>query len=100
MVVSDRSPAFDPAAIAIEALTYIASDERLFERFCAITGLSAEDVRKAASEPGFLAGVLEFVTAHEPTLMAFSQACGHAPETIAAAQRALPGGQPQEWYGA
>ena len=96
----DLDSASTPEAIAIDALTYIASDERLFSRFCGLTGLSAEEMRTAASEPGFLAGVLEFVTAHEPTLIAFSQESGHAPQTIAAAERALPGGQSQDWNGA
>ena len=37
---------------------------------------------------GFLAGMLDFLMAHEPTLMAFCAATGTKPETVmAAAQR-------------
>ncbi|MER0239182.1 DUF3572 domain-containing protein [Fulvimarina sp. MAC8] len=86
-----------PETIAIDGLSFIASDDKLFTRFCGITGLSAGEMRAAASEPGFLAGVLDFILAHEPTLMAFSDHSGHAPQTIDAAARKLPGATPHGW---
>ena len=79
-------------AIAIEALGFIASDEKLLPRFLALTGIEDQAIRQAAREPGFLAGVLDFVLAHEPTLMAFSEATGRDPQSIADARRKLPGG--------
>lgn len=79
-------------ALAIRALTFIASDPELLPRFLAITGIEAGDIRHAAREPGFLAGVLQFVLAHEPTLMRFAEEAGVAPSAAAAARRALPGG--------
>lgn len=83
----------DAESIAIDALAYVAGDERLLPRFLAMSGIDAGAVRHAAREPGFLAGVLRFVTAHEPTLIAFSQACGHDPAAVATALRALPFGE-------
>lgn len=83
----------DAEAIAIQALSFIASDPELLPRFLAITGIEAPQVRQAAREPGFLAGVLQFLLAHEPTLMAFSEANSLAPREVAAAHRALPFGQ-------
>lgn len=79
-------------AIAIQALGFIAADPELLPRFLAITGIEASAIRQAAGEPGFLAGVLQFVLAHEPTLMGFSQAVGIAPAEVGKALRSLPTG--------
>lgn len=78
--------------MAIAALGFVAGDDRLLPRFLAISGIEASQIRAAAAEPGFLAGVLGFILAHEPTLMAFCEARGIRPETVGAAQQALPGG--------
>ncbi len=79
-------------AIAVEALSFVAADPELLSRFLAVTGIEAADIRAAARQKGFLAGVLSFVAAHEPTLLAFAAASGQKPETVLAAMRALPGG--------
>ncbi|WP_173931592.1 DUF3572 domain-containing protein [Chelativorans sp. Marseille-P2723] len=79
-------------AIGVRALGFIASDPQLLPRFLAITGIEAGEIRRAANEPGFLAGVLQFVLAHEPTLLAFSEAAGVEPPDVAAAHRQLPFG--------
>jgi hypothetical protein len=79
-------------AVAISALGFVASDPELLPRFLAITGIEAHAIRRAASEPGFLAGVLQFILAHEPTLQAFSEASGIQPAAVASAARALPFG--------
>ena len=79
-------------AIAISALGFVASDPELLPRFLAITGIEAQSIRQAAQEPGFLAGVLQFILAHEPTLMHFSEESGIPPEQVSAALRALPFG--------
>ena len=78
--------------LAIAALGFIAQDADLLPRFLAVTGISAGDIRTAAAEPGFLAGVLDFLLAHEPSVMAFAAATGADPAALAAARRALPGG--------
>lgn len=79
-------------ALAIQALGFIAADPELLPRFLAITGIEAQAIRHAAREPGFLAGVLQFIAAHEPTLMRFSQESDIRPQDISAALRALPFG--------
>lgn len=79
-------------ALAVRALGFIASDPELLPRFLAITGIEAGEIRRAAREPGFLAGVLQFILAHEPTLMRFAEETGTAPSAVGAARRALPGG--------
>ena len=76
--------------MAIEALGFIAADPELLPRFLAITGIEATSIRRAAREPGFLAGVLQFILAHEPTLMRFAEETGIAPGSVRLRLRALP----------
>lgn len=78
--------------LAIEALGFIAADPVLMPRFLDMSGIEASDIRRAATEPGFLAGVLSFLLAHEPSLMAFCEATRTDPPAVALALRALPGG--------
>ena len=79
-------------ALAIRALAFIAADATLLPRFLAITGIEAKDVRAAAAQPGFLAGVLQFILAHEPTLMQFAEAADIDAAEVGRACRALPFG--------
>lgn len=79
--------------LAVEALGFIAGDETLLLRFLNLTGIRASDIRDAAREPGFAAGVLQFLCAHEPTLLAFCEASGIAPDRVVAAKQLLPGGR-------
>jgi hypothetical protein len=79
-------------ALAVRALGFVASDPELLPRFLALTGIEARSVRQAAREPGFLAGVLQFILAHEPTLMRFSEETGTPPASVGKALQALPQG--------
>jgi len=76
--------------IAINALAFIAGDPELLRRFLAITGIEAANIRASAREPGFLAGVLQFILAHEPTVTRFAEETGVDPASIQIASRALP----------
>lgn len=78
--------------IAVAALGFVAGDPELLSRFLAITGIQPSMIRAAASQPGFLAGVLEFVLAHEPTLVKFCEQTGVQAERVAPALQALPTG--------
>ena len=88
----DRIDAGTAEQLAIAALGFIAADPVLLPRFLAISGIEASQIRLAAREPGFLAGVLQFLMAHEPTLAAFCEASNTPPTHVAAALRALPFG--------
>lgn len=76
--------------LAVRALGFVAADPELLPRFLAITGIEANSIRMAAREPGFLAGVLQFILAHEPTLMRFADEAGIPPGAVGKALRALP----------
>lgn len=91
-MTNDRRNRENAEALAIRALGFVASDAELLPRFLAISGIEAQAIRQAAREPGFLAGVLQFIAAHEPTLMRFSEETGTPPQQVAAALRALPFG--------
>ena len=59
--------------IAISALGWIAADPERLERFVAVSGLDLGDLRRAATEPGFAAGVLDYICSDEPTLLALAE---------------------------
>ena len=88
----------DPESLSVAALVWIAGDPAMLRRFLDLTGIEASDIRAAAAEPGFLAGVLKFIAAHEPTLNAFAQAENVHPSAIMKAIRSLPGGS-DDWMG-
>ncbi|MEP9388173.1 DUF3572 domain-containing protein [Mesorhizobium sp. KR9-304] len=91
-MTNDRQNRESAEALAIQALGFVAADPELLPRFLAISGIDAGAIRQAAREPGFLAGVLQFIVAHEPTLMRFSEDSGIPPQQVSAALRALPFG--------
>lgn len=82
-----KPPAADPQETAIAVLGWLAGEPEMLSRFLALSGMDAGEVRKAVNDPAFLSGMLDFLMNHEPTLMAFCQASGIAPETVAAAWR-------------
>jgi hypothetical protein len=81
---SKRSAA-DPQETAIVVLGWLANEPDMFGRFLALTGTEPAQVRDAINDPGFLAGMLDFLMNHEPTLMAFCEATGTPPEVVMAA---------------
>ena len=91
-MIDDNQKREDAEELAIRALGFVAADPELLPRFLAISGIEAGSIRQAAREPGFLAGVLHFIVAHEPTLMRFSEETGIPPQQVSAALRALPFG--------
>jgi len=94
-MTDDRQSREGAETLAINALAFIAADPELLPRFLAISGIEAASIRDAAREPGFLAGVLQFIAAHEPTLLRFCEETGTPPGSISAALRALPFGDDQ-----
>ncbi|MDB5532512.1 MAG: hypothetical protein JWO28_827 [Hyphomicrobiales bacterium] len=76
-------------ALAIEALSFLASDPERLERFLSLSGLDPATIRLAASDPGFLAAVLEYFTSDESLLLAFSANTGRDPADVGKALRVL-----------
>jgi hypothetical protein len=76
-------------ALAIEALGFVAGRPEALGRFLAISGLGPSTLRRAAADPGFLVGVLDFLAADEPLLLAFASHADIPPERIGQARRVL-----------
>jgi hypothetical protein len=77
--------------LAIVALGFIARDTDELSRFLALTGIDIASIRVAAEEPGFLEGVLAYISGNERTLLAFAAHAGVAPEAIENARLILSG---------
>ena len=75
--------------LAIQALGFIAEDPERLAGFFASTGIPAEEIRAAAGEPGFLAGVLEHMLGDESLLVAFADGAGIDPAEVARAHSVL-----------
>jgi hypothetical protein len=77
--------------LAIQGLTYLASDPERLSAFLAISGIGPDTIRGAAREPGFLAGVLDHIASDERLLLAFAADTGVNPADIARGRSALAG---------
>ena len=81
--------------IGIQALSFIAGDGERLGSFLAATGIGPTEIRAASRQPGFLAGVLEYLASDERLAAAFTTEAGCKPADIAKAHTAL-GGEPWE----
>lgn len=87
----DTPAAQSADATAIAILGWLAGEPELLSRFLSLTGVLPSDVRNAMTDPGFRAGLVDFLMEHEPTLLAFSAATGIQPDEIVAAHAFLSG---------
>ncbi|MBT9383449.1 DUF3572 domain-containing protein [Pseudooceanicola sp. CBS1P-1] len=83
--------------IALDALTWLAGNEELLPVFMGSTGLSPDDLRRAAGTPEFLGAVLDFLTMDDAWVMAFCQSRALAYDQPLRARMALPGGEQVHW---
>ena len=97
MAISKRSTVGTEAAesLAIQALAFLAADPERLGRFLAVTGIGPEEIRAAAREPHFLAGVLDHVASDERLLIAFANDVGIDPAEIARAMAAMGHATPE-----
>ena len=82
----------DPFVLGLQLLAHVVADDDLGARFLALTGLDADDLRARAAEPGVLAALIDFITAHERDLVTAADALGVKPQAIIAAGITLGGG--------
>src|SRR5262249_8745065 len=75
--------------LAIQALAFIAEEPERLNLFLSTTGIPPSEIRTAAREPGFLAGVLEHMLADESLLIAFADSAGIDPAAVARARSTL-----------
>ena len=75
--------------VAVQALSFVAGDPERLGTFLAESGIGPETLRSAASDPRFLAHVLDFVMRDDATVRAFAAVSKLHPTNIAAAHQAL-----------
>ncbi len=75
--------------IAIRALGFLSKDEKSFQRFLDLTGISIDELRVAAASAGFLTGVLDHIMQDESLLLVFSQNEGIEPQLVSNAHSFL-----------
>ncbi|AYD00693.1 DUF3572 domain-containing protein [Neorhizobium sp. NCHU2750] len=76
---------------AATVLGWLAGEPDMLQRFLSLSGVAPEQIRTAIGDPGFLAGMIDFVMGHEPTLLAFCEATGTKPEAVVAAAQYYSG---------
>lgn len=76
-------------ALALQALVWTLQSPSRAERLLALTGLSVEELRGGAGEPGVLAAILSFLEGHEADLIACAEDLDVRPEALVAARRTL-----------
>jgi Protein of unknown function (DUF3572) len=75
--------------VAIQALSFLASDPERLGTFLTETGIGPQTLRASASDPKFLAGILDFIMRDDATVQAFAGASQLTPEAIANAREVL-----------
>ena len=81
----------DAETLALKALAFLAQSPDDLERFVALSGVTAADLRARADDPEILAAVLDFVLATDERVTGFCEAAEIDPRDLHAARRALPG---------
>ncbi len=82
--------------LAIEALSFLASDIERLEPFLSLTGVDPSNLRRVAAQPSFLIAVLDHLAGDESLLLAFAANAGHNPADIEKARQTLAGPTP-DW---
>ena len=77
--------------LALKGLAFLANSDAPLDRFMAITGAGAGELRERAGEPEFLAAVMDFLLSDEALLMSFCDIASIDPRELQMARQALPG---------
>ncbi len=75
--------------LALRALAYVVGDAELGPRLLDLTGLDAGALRAGAGDPAVLAATLQFLAAHEPSLLACATALDVRPAVLIDAEQQL-----------
>jgi hypothetical protein len=88
----DLAPSHSEAeGLALKALAFLAGEPARLQRFLSLTGISPEDLRRAADAPDTLVAVLDHLMGDESLLLVFAAENGIAAERLAAAYARLSG---------
>jgi len=84
-------------AMALDALVFIIENIQLRGRFLDLTGLNPDELRDRIMDPALHVAIIEFLLAHEPSLIEFTAARNIGPQLPAQAHAALTAHQSREW---
>ncbi|MGR3804899.1 DUF3572 domain-containing protein [Marinibacterium profundimaris] len=82
---------------ALQALAWLAANDELLPVFMGATGAGMDDLRERATDPDFLASVLDFLLMDDVWIVDACDALSVPYETPQAARAALPGGERMHW---
>ena len=71
--------------LALQGLTYLASDGQRLARFLELTGIAPPELRAWAETPRLQTAVLEYLLADESLLLVFASETGCAPDACSKA---------------
>ncbi|MBS0273099.1 MAG: DUF3572 domain-containing protein [Proteobacteria bacterium] len=77
--------------LALKSLAFLANSGEPLDRFMALSGAGADELRDRAGEPEFLAAVMDFLLSDEALLTAFCDDASIDPREFQMARQALPG---------
>lgn len=83
--------------LALRALGWLVGNDDLLPVFLGASGAGMEELRLRATEPAFLAGVLDFLMMDDAWIVAFCDATGTPYDVPMQARAALPGGAQMHW---
>lgn len=83
--------------VALQALAWLAGNDELLAVFLGSTGAAPGDLRSQASDPAFLAAVLDFLLMDDAWVIAFCDAAGLPYTALLQARQGLPGGGAVHW---
>ena len=75
--------------VAIQALSFLASDPERLGLFLTESGIGPQTLRTSAADPKFLAGVLDFIVRDDATVKAFADASQLTPQAVINAREVL-----------
>ncbi|MBK9079438.1 MAG: DUF3572 domain-containing protein [Hyphomicrobium sp.] len=81
----------DAKTLALQGLSFLASDAERLSRFLTLTGIDPSALRGWDADPGLQGAVLEHLLADESLLLVFAAEIGVPPEQIAPAYQRLSG---------
>jgi hypothetical protein len=77
--------------IALDILRFLACEPERFSRFLSLSGLSPQDISTSASQPDFLASVMDYLLSDEKLLLEFAESDSLKPQAIVNLRQKLPG---------
>jgi hypothetical protein len=86
---SSHTPREVAEIVAVQALSFLAEDPGRLGAFLAESGIGPDTLRESASDPRFLANVLDFIMRDDATVRAFAAASSLHPTNVAAAYQVL-----------